>query len=359
MNIHLMPNEKFTEKFIELIDRCFDDDTNLVYVYDFGSHFDHVDSSNARYIQSFDQVDFSLMNGNDKIFVHGFYNNRLIRFLYKKRHMFRHNQLVLIAWGGDIYNDRIYLLDHKFDIKTRINEFFKKQVIKKSNIYMTFACADYEVIREYYGGKGAQFDCLYPSNADIVLLDKLKQERIADQPVRVLLGNSATITNNHKEALDWLSSYREDNIEIVCPLSYGDKNYAAEIASYGKSLFGDRFIPIFEYMSPEDYSKLLNSIHIAVFNHNRQQGTGNIEILSYLGKKIFISAETTTWEHYVNRDKCVFYDTKTINGMSFIEFSDFPEDKKTINETYFRKIWDMSYIKSLWTNVMEYGRNEG
>lgn len=107
-------------------------------------------------------------------------------------------------------------------------------------------------------------------------------------------------------------------------------------------------------MSPNEYAKLLNSVRVAVFNHNRQQGTGNIEILSYLGKKLYIRSDTTTWEHYVERDHCNFYDAKKIAEMTFEEFVAFGDKEKAENEEYFKKIWNIDYVKSLWDMVMKY-----
>ena len=119
MDVHLMPNEKFAKKFIEFIDGYYEENSNFVYVYGFGEKYEHVESQNASYISTFDEVDLSLISDSDKLFIHGFYNTRLIRYLHKIYNQFHNNQLVLIAWGGDIYNDRIYLHEHKFDIITR------------------------------------------------------------------------------------------------------------------------------------------------------------------------------------------------------------------------------------------------
>ena len=99
---------------------------------------------------------------------------------------------------------------------------------------------------------------------------------------------------------------------------------------------------------------MLSQIDIAVFNHNRQQATANIEILSYLGKKLFIRSDTTTWDHYVIRDRCSFYDTKLIENMTYDDFVSFSEKSIKNNVAYFRKIWDLNYVKSLWDNVMEF-----
>ena len=49
-----------------------------------------------------------------------------------------------------------------------------------------------------------------------------------------------------------------------------NKEYGQKVIEYGKRLFKEKFKPILNYMSAEEYSKLLNSVQVAVFNHNRQ-----------------------------------------------------------------------------------------
>jgi hypothetical protein len=47
----------------------------------------------------------------------------------------------------------------------------------------------------------------------------------------ILLGNSADPSNNHVEALERLLPYRDQDIKIYAPLSYGDQRPAARQAS--------------------------------------------------------------------------------------------------------------------------------
>ena len=354
MNIHLMLNEKFASKFIELIDEKYPKDSNIVYIYGNEGRNKDIISPNVKYIDDFSEVELNKLENSDKFFVHGFYWNSVIRYLYRIRKNFDSHPLVLIIWGADLYDAKYKLSSSGVQLKLRIHEYLKKIVIRKACVFMTFASPDYELAEKWYGAKGKQFDCLYPSNANIDLLDELKKESKYESKTRILLGNSATQTNLHFEALDMMKHFADENIEILCPLSYGDMKYGKEVEQYGKSLFGDKFVPIKDYMSPEDYSRLLNSVDVAVFNHNRQQGTGNIEIIGYLGKKLYIRSDTTTWGHYVLRDKCAFYDSKKIGDMDFQNFIEITEQEKTNNENYFKQIWDLNYVKSLWDQVMDY-----
>jgi len=108
------------------------------------------------------------------------------------------------------------------------------------------------------------------------------------------------------------------------------------------------------HMDIDEYTRLLNSVDIAIYNNNRQQATGNIEILGFLGKKIFVRSDTTTWEHYVDRDDCRFFDTTGLASMDFLDFIKLSEDAREYNYNYFSRIWDELYLKELWDRVFEY-----
>ena len=403
MNIHIIENEKFTPLFLEMLNNYFPKNSNKVYIHQ-AKNYDFVKNrySFVTTIDSFDEVDLTLVSQPlDKIFIHAFYNQKLLKFLFLNKYKLDFRKVVFIAWGADIYNSNyrlqepvVGLRDVYQRLRIRFYEKIKRILMKKVHLYMTFACDDINIINGYYRANGIQFDCLYPSTVNLEDLNKIKKSRkinnnvekngIATLPtaygsyppqsqkrqlpqsetfgehrlenrcVTILLGNSATKTNQHKQMLDILAKFKNETISIICPLSYGDKEYAVKIKDYGLELFGDKFVPLMEYMSPVKYANILGKVDIAVFNHNRQQATGNIEILAYLGKKIFIRSDISSWNHYVVRDKCTFFDTKKIEGMSFEEFIDNPLEAIETNEKYFLKIWDINHVVSLWKKIMNY-----
>ena len=384
MNIHIIENEKFTPTFLDMLEDYFPKNSNIVYVHGKKYNFVKKEYEFVKLIDSFDEVDLSLANQHfDKIFIHAFYNQNLLKFLYINKHNIDFKKVVFIAWGADIYNSCYRLQEPVIDfkdtlrrLKIRLYERIKKSLMKKVRLYMTFACGDIDIINNNYGANGIQFDCLYPSTVDLDNLNRIKNTKninagnnwittaskkpcydelvSENSSVTILLGNSASKTNQHEEILNVLSRFKNENIKIICPLSYGDKDYAIKIKEYGSKLFGDKFIPLMDYMNPVDYANLLGSVDIAVFNHNRQQATGNIEILSYLGAKMFIRSDISSWKHYVERDKCAFFDTKKIAEMSFEEFVDNPQQAISTNEKYFLRIWDIDYVVSLWEKVMDF-----
>lgn len=104
MNIHIIMNQKFTEKFVDFIDEYYPLNRNIIYIY---GNENYITKKNAcsRYISDLNkEVDFSMMGEDDKFFVHGFFDRQTILFLYRNRAKFKKNQLVLIIWGAELYD---------------------------------------------------------------------------------------------------------------------------------------------------------------------------------------------------------------------------------------------------------------
>ena len=86
----------------------------------------------------------------------------------------------------------------------------------------------------------------------------------------ILLGNSATPENNHLEAMRLIEGAASHDRKIICPLSYGIPAYARMISSEGKQVFGDRFVPLLDFMDTALYLEMLHSCSVAAMNHLRQ-----------------------------------------------------------------------------------------
>lgn len=111
----------------------------------------------------------------------------------------------------------------------------------------------------------------------------------------ILLGNSASINNNHAEVIDVLSGFPSQN-RVVCPLSYGDQKVAGFITRYGEEKLGERFIPLNNFLPLSDYLKLLSETRFLIMNHIRQQGFGNIWFGLVTGRIVFMNSSSPLYE---------------------------------------------------------------
>lgn len=79
--------------------------------------------------------------------------------------------------------------------------------------------------------------------------------------------------------------YKNEDIKIVLPLSYGDISYAETIETYARTLYGDKVLILRENLGFLDYVKLIKTIDIAIFDYKHQSALGNIMLLLLWGKK--------------------------------------------------------------------------
>lgn len=224
-----------------------------------------------------------------KIILHGLFDIRLVFILFFMPWL--KAKCYWVIWGGDLY---IHELGKK-DLVWKLREFFRKIVIRNLPVITTTVPGDYELAKEWYVASGKfVHNLMYPSH----LARNFQEQNEVDKNKGELflqVGNSADPTNNHEEVFEYLSLFEDKVFKVFCPLSYGDKSYKEMIIEKGYSFFGKNFIPLTDFMSFDEYNKFMNSIDIAIFNHNRQQGMGNIIGLLSLGKKVILKQDITSY----------------------------------------------------------------
>lgn len=291
--VHCMHAEKFIQQFTDFLFLNFSDFEIRHKIFITGDlekysikMRSNMLSSGSNKLLFYAKISFA-MNSADKVIIHGLFNINLVILLFMQPWLLR--KCYWVVWGGDLYS---YQHVRRAWLWCR-NEFFRRFVIRRLGHFITHIRGDYELARKWYGTKGIWHECFtYPSN----LYYELPLPSIRHDGVNILLGNSADPSNNHIDALEKLRPHATQDIKIFCPLSYGDAVYARRVADYGESIFGAKFIPIIDFMSLNDYNKMLSKIDIGIFNHGRQQGMGNIVTLLGMGKKVFMRNDITSWD---------------------------------------------------------------
>lgn len=149
---------------------------------------------------------------------------------------------------------------------------------------------DLLILEELYGVRLKQRYFVYGLGVENL---SITQPDPGKKTLTVWLGNSDTPTNNHLDALQALSRFRDEDIEIICPLNYGDQEYGDLVEHKGKSIFGDRFIALREYIPRETYYDLMDRTDIAVMFHNRGQAGANVFAFVKKGKKLFMKDQSS------------------------------------------------------------------
>jgi dTDP-N-acetylfucosamine:lipid II N-acetylfucosaminyltransferase len=239
-------------------------------------------------------------------------------------------RFIWFVWGAEVYNSAVFDCDFVLD-KTK--EFLEETIWLRTIEYLK---QRYRKFR--YGSMGSAFNSqlkstiyempavgiLHKEEVDFFKTKGLlheeshfipftyypleflfKEEVNKDTSANILLGNSASPTNNHREVMDRLCGCELGERRIITPLSYGDKGYAKKVMEYGKKKLGANFQPIIDFMPLSKYNELITSCGIVIMNMTRQQAVGNIITSIYLGAKVYLN-ETTVYEYLKNRGYYIF-----------------------------------------------------
>lgn len=295
---YLIHRDKFTDSFIQFFRDCFSSELvqNFVTIED-SQKYSVGTYDNLTLISSWSEIQSpkirKLLEDSDKIVISGIFDiNEYINSLHKDVI----KKSYLHFWGGDFYNLELSEEKGLSGIKQMMSKKLRKHRISK---FLARGGSVINLIKQ----DSENFVKLYPRCADRHFVapvpkapadyKKLEQyeARAARQSdeIKILIGNSAAVTNNHLDALKLLEKFKEEDFKLIVPLSYGGtQSYIDEVIQYGKDTFGDKFVPILDYMSLDEYQNMMTDIKIAMFPLHRQQAMGNINFLIRCGIKVYL-----------------------------------------------------------------------
>lgn len=358
MIVHLFPCEKFTTTYVNLINNGGLAEENFFILYGNTTICTEVlEYSNVCSLPNIkglfrDTEKKKLLYKSDGIILHSLFSKFLILFFYfNKKLLYKTNWVI---WGGDMYdyiNDR-----HSFNLNKKIKIKMKKFVVERFGYITPLVKGDYLLAQKWYNAHGEMFEARYTNPVGYKELDKYSKEH---NGTNILIGNSATATNNHEEVFNLLSKYSNEDIKVYVPLSYGDESYAEKIVVEGTKIFGNKFVPMRDFMTPNDYVSLLATMDIAIFNNDRQQALGNINMLMYLGSKIFLRTDTTMWDHYKIPDKDNIIAISTISNTEFTDFVSKNDDINKINKKFVEELVNEKKATIEWKYIFDTMSGDG
>lgn len=177
-----------------------------------------------------------------------------------------------------------------------VKSFVIKSFISRVDYFSCCVPDDFEALKQVLPDFKAQFLPLnYYSIEDVFL----RGDNIHDlSGNNILLGNSATPTNNHFEAISMLSELGMQGRKVIVPLSYGDEDYRKSVIRFGEKLLGESFVPLTNFVSLPEYNRIVSSCSNVIMNHVRQQGIGNISATLLRGGKVFLQQENSIYQYY-------------------------------------------------------------
>ena len=349
--VHIIHNDKFINPFIDLIEKNFDKSEHLFIFLD-GSdekvfpipETNNVLNINNQYggkknILKLSHILNPLLEDADKVILHSLFSTNLIFYLYLHQKYLKKCYWVL--WGGDLYAS----INKPKSLKSKLNRYIKSRVIKRMGAIITYIKeGDYKVAQEHFNTKAKCYESFfYPSN----LYEEYDIKPKEHATINIQIGNSADPTNNHVEVFEKLKKYKDEDIKIIVPLSYGNPENAKKVLAEGRQIFGDKFKPLTEFMPFDKYIELLGEIDIAIFNHNRQQAMGNITTLLGLGKKVYVRNNQTPWKMF-NKLQIKVFDTTLDISIDRLDKSIQVQNEKKV-KAYFSK----DNLVKQWKNILD------
>lgn len=216
----------------------------------------------------------------------------------------------------------------------------KKTIVEKIDFFAP-------VLENEYGMVASKFSFNFPDYIDWnygstakMIEGKMKHCNLNGNDI--LVGNSASPTSNHLEIFEFLKTQNLSRKKIICPLSYGDSEYASILKNKGRIYFGDIFLSIDEFMPYENYMNLISSCSNVIMNHHRQQGGGNVLAMLYLGAKVFLNEKNPMYSFYKEKGVIIFTTDELYNNPSLLDLhlseEDIEKNRQILKLTFGEKI---------------------
>ena len=347
MNYHIMVQDKFIDSYIEDVYALGQSALNVFWLRGLPGDTNYIHTQrNVSYIGSDAhaiRAKLACLNPEDNLFIH-WYDHWIAEIISPFKH-----KLFVYFWGGELLSEpHAYHLHWLYDPKTLTYEkkqlhlslIWRKNVLQVIKQYLAIrkhkaliqsqylekqkqiARIDYIISADINTGDIQKVKQLFPAckavhlpgfydvNVDVSINRPTNKRNHVDAPIKLLLGNSATSTNNHLDAFEQLSTI--PNILVYCPLSYGNEHYRELIIAEGYRLFKDRFIPLVDFMEREQYIDFVNEMDAIVMFHNRSQAFGNIITALCLGKPVFMKPSNSL-KYTINNMGIINYDATQID----------------------------------------------
>lgn len=169
----------------------------------------------------------------------------------------------------------------------------------------------------------------------------------------ILVGNSRDPSNNHLDVLHHLNKAGISNT-IILPLSYGEPKTLEVL----REKYGTRNTIVFltDYLSRQDYFKIIQHCKVAVFGHIRQQALGNINQCLLQGSKVFFFKDSIVYKFYKIQGVKVFsieHDLNINNINSVLSDDEIERNRVIINELWSYDKVKQRVIESLISNGID------
>ncbi len=150
------------------------------------------------------------------------------------------------------------------------------------------------------------------------IVAELPPEKTRDE-FNILIEHSGN-DENQIEILEKLGHLKNEKIHAYLVLSYGNAEYIQKVSKWCSENWKDKATVITEPMAYSDYVSFLRGMDAAVFERTESYALGNISLLVYFHKKIYLNEAGIIHRGFVQEQvpHCL---TKELEGISFEELT--------------------------------------
>lgn len=330
---HFVIDEKFFDEVINHFDNDGRFDNRCFMIVDTPNYsFKYIkNNSRIELIYNKKMLKDILQNEYDALFFFSLPEYKIFNYIPKDR------IIIWWAWGYDIYGmDRFidiplykqytnkYIENRSKRLSARIKNALKKipilldikhgsrsKAIKRIDYFQPVLRSEYCLMQKVKGFRAKEF--YYPGSW-IGLESMCQQPPIEGNDI--LVGNSASFTNNHFDVWDKIEPFVPTDSKAVFPINYGNSNYANAICE--KIGGGNKKVQFLkEFLPAEEYFKIIDNCSYAVFGVLRQEAMGNILHCLIKGVKVFLYEDSIPY-NYLKSIGCYVYSIEEIDSDSFI-----------------------------------------
>lgn len=306
---------------------------------------------------------------SQNIIIHGFtFSMKWMLLLYLCRDQLR-KKGIWIVWGADLYNYRRKSGSRLFNML--VNHIEESLRISCRTSVVVFP-TDISVFKRAFGEERTLFCApLGFSEISFSQWDHILEVRRGieekhpgyftspDRRISIQVGHNAFPFNEHAKALTALEHYKENNILITMPMSYGNdygenaqEGYEKDTEQLGKNLFGPEKIRVLKGLLPlRKYNEFLGAVDVAILCAPRQNALGNIIPLLYMGKKIFLSKDNPLFSFF----RKIGFEIHDVMEISTVPFKEFISPVKTaFPHPWIKNIYSIEWNAQKWEVVFGY-----
>lgn len=277
-------------------------------------------------------------------------------------------KVIWLGFGADYYE---YILNSKLDyidektskilaqqsLKEKVKKSIKAlialknrgkkvKLIERVDIFCPVLDIEYEAIKWPSKSKPALMDWNYGTMEDNWA--KSNNHKLSGK--NILLGNSATPTCNHADAIDALTKVTVFDSKLIIPLSYGNVSYAKAVKNYANHYFHGEVITLEKFIPFDEYTEIISSCSFIIMSHKRQQGVGNIIMMLSLGAKVFLDKNNLLYMFLKEYGFFVF-PLEEINDRNFLK--GLSEEQKKTNKRLLFQLWGREAIQRKTKSLIE------